>query len=277
MRLGGPVTCKTKNPEEWISVVKQLGYRAAYCPVDNSDTDEVIEEYARSAKKADIVIAEVGAWNNPLCSDGKERAASIQYCQKQLALADKIGAVCCVNISGSRGKQWDGPHAENLTDETFDMIVDTVRSIIDAVKPVNTYYTLEPMPWAYPYSPDSYLKLISAIDRKHFAVHMDIVNMINSPEIFYKNGQLIKESFKKLGPYIKSCHAKDITLAGNLTVHLDEAIPGMGELDYRIFLKEINKLEPDMPIMLEHLSTEEEYLKAAEYVRKVSKELKISL
>jgi hypothetical protein len=31
-----------------------------------------------------------------------------------LALADEIGSLCCVNISGSRGSQWDGPHPDNL-------------------------------------------------------------------------------------------------------------------------------------------------------------------
>ena len=150
----------------------------------------------------------------------------MEKCRTSLALADRIGARCCVNIAGSRGEQWDGPDAANLTKQTFDMIVDATRSIIDAVKPTRTYFTLETMPWAYPDSPDSYLQLLKAIDRKQFAVHLDPVNIVCSPQRYYANGQLIRECFEKLGPHIRSCHAKDIVLRPQLTTHLDEARPG---------------------------------------------------
>ena len=82
-----------------------------------------------------------------------------------LQIADEIGAGCCVNISGAKGEIWDGPYPGNYSKETFDQIVETVRYIIDQVKPENTFYTLEPMPYMLPDSPDSYLELIRAIDR----------------------------------------------------------------------------------------------------------------
>jgi len=43
--------------------------------------------------------------------------------------------------------------------------------IIDAVQPTRTFYTLETMPWMYPDSPQSYLRLLQAVDRRQFAVH----------------------------------------------------------------------------------------------------------
>jgi len=209
--------------------------------------------------------------------DETTRRAALERCQEQLALADKIGAQCCVNISGSRGQQWDGHHPDNLTEETFDLIVETVRKIIDTVKPTRTFYTLETMPWMYPDSADSYLRLIHAIARKQFAVHLDPVNLVCSPQRFYNNGALIRECVEKLGQYIKSCHAKDIALSGRLTVHLDEVRPGLGGLDYRVYLQELNKLSPDIPLMLEHLPTEEEYTLAASHIRAVAKGLRINI
>jgi sugar phosphate isomerase/epimerase len=151
------------------------------------------------------------------------------------------------------------------------MVVETTRKIIDAVKPTHTWYTLEAMPWAFPYSADSYLRLIKAIDRKGFAVHLDPVNMVVSPEIFFNNGSMIQECFKKLGPYIKSCHAKDIILREDIyTPHLDEVRAGLGKLDYSVFLKELSRLS-DVPLMIEHLNTAEEYKAAADYIREVGK------
>ena len=269
IRLGGPVFGDLKDPQLWVKAVKAKGYAASYCPVSPGTDEKTVKAFEKAAKDADIIISEVGAWSNPISKNEKERNEALKKCKDALALADLIGANCCVNITGSRGEKWDGPDPENLTKETFDIIVQSTREIIDAVKPVRTFYTLETMPWAYPDSPDSYLQLIKAIDRKQLGVHLDPVNMINSPERYYKNGAFIKDCFAKLGQYIKNCHAKDIRLGNNLTVHLDEVIIGTGGLDYRVFLTELSKLK-NVPLMLEHLKTAEEYDQAAAAVRKVA-------
>ena len=131
MRLGGPVFLSQTDPEKWIACLQSNGYRAAYCPVDSSASKTEIQAYAAAARQAGIVIAEVGAWSNPLSPDGETSRKALEHCQKQLALADEIGAVCCVNIAGSCGQVWDGPHPDNLTRSTFERIVVIVRQIID--------------------------------------------------------------------------------------------------------------------------------------------------
>lgn len=276
MRLGAPVFVEVMTPDHWIAAVKHERYGAAYCPVGAEADAATIRAYAKAAEKADIVIAEVGAWSNPLSADEATRAAAVEKCQMQLALADEIGARCCVNIAGSRGEPWDGPHPANLTEEAFALIVETVRTIIDAVQPKRTSYTLEPMPWMYPDSADSYLRLIAAIDRPHFGVHMDMVNVINSPQRYFDNAALIREWFAKLGPHIKSCHAKDTLLSTKLTTHLDEVRPGLGYLDYRTLLRELNNLDADTPLMIEHLQTAEDYRLSAAYIRGVADEIGVT-
>ena len=276
MRLGGPVPGAHRDPEAWAAAHRTRGYSAAYAPEIGAGAEYQAADYTAAAAKAGLVIAEVGAWSNPLSRDEKSRLEAVRYCKERLALADELGAKCCVNIAGSVGEQWDGPHEDNLTEETFALIVDTVREIIDAVKPVRTCYTLETMPYLYPDSIESYERLLKAIDRKAFAVHFDPVNLINSPQLYYRNGEMIREFVRKLGPHIRSCHAKDIILAPRLTVHLDETRPGLGGLDFRVLLAELERTDPDMPIMLEHLSREEEYREAAEFVVQIGKEVGIA-
>jgi sugar phosphate isomerase/epimerase len=270
MRFGGPVFQKITDPDSWIKALKAHGYTAAYCPLDEKADARVVQEYAKAAGDSDIVIAEVGAWSNPLSPDAATRAAALQVCRDRLDLAERIGARCCVNIAGSRGQQWDGPHPDNLTQATFDLIVESVRAIVDEVKPRRAFYTLETMPWMYPDSVESYERLLAAVDRPRFAVHFDPVNLVCSPQRFYGNAQLIREFIARLGPRIKSCHAKDIVLSSKLTTHLDEARPGLGGLDYAAFLRGVNGLDPLTPVMLEHLSTAEEYDDAARHVRSVA-------
>jgi len=126
-----------------------------------------------------------------------------------------------------------------------------------------------------PDSPDSYLELIKAIGRDRFAVHLDPVNMISNPRRYFNNSEFLRECFSKLGPYIKSVHAKDIIIMPELTVHLEERRPGLGSLNYAVFLQEMSKLK-DIPMMMEHLDKQEEYLLAAEYIRKTGSESGIS-
>ena len=270
MRLGGPIFEKCDTPESWVRAVTKAGYRAAYCPISPEQDEASAAAYAEAARQADIVIAEVGAWSNPLSPDEPTRTKALDHCKRNLALADHIGARCCVNIAGSRGAKWDGPCKDDLTDSTFQLIVETVRDILDAVKPTRTFYTLETMPWMYPDSADGYLRLIKAIDRDRFAVHLDPVNLVCSPQRCFNTTALLKECFHKLGRQIKSCHAKDIVLRDKLTVHLDEIRPGLGLLDYRTYLRELAKLD-DVPLMLEHLPAEKEYLQGAEHIRAIAK------
>ena len=269
MRFGGPVAY-AGDPDAWAAEARRRGYSAVYFPSGEVD-DSAVAGIVKSAEAAGLVIAEVGAWSNPLSPDEATRSAALENCRAQLALADRAGARCCVNIAGSRGGKWDGPHAEDLTDATFDLIVESVRAILDAVRPTRTFYTLEPMPWMYPDSADSYLRLLRAVGRKQFGVHLDPVNLVCSPQRYFGNAALIRDCFAKLGPHIRSCHAKDILLGENLTVHLSEVRPGLGALDYAVLLQELDRGDPETPLMLEHLQTDEEYRLAADYVRSVAR------
>jgi sugar phosphate isomerase/epimerase len=271
IRLGGPVWGDLADPDKWVDLLKNEGYSAAYCPVEVGANITTIRSFENSARKAGILISEVGAWCNPISKHEKVRQAALTKCKESMALADMIGAGCCVNISGSRGEQSD---PDNFSKDTFDLIVQTTREIIDAVKPVRSFFTLETMPWIFPDSPDSYLDLIKAIDRKQFGVHLDPVNMISSPRRYYNSGAFIKECFQKLGPFIKNCHAKDILLQSNLTVHLDEVLLGTGGLDYKVFLTELSKLK-NVPLMLEHLKSKEDYTQAAGNIRRIGESIGI--
>jgi sugar phosphate isomerase/epimerase len=273
VRLGGFIFKEDLEPQAWIQAHKELGYSAAYCPVEADASDQLVHEFENEAKKAGLIIAEVGAWSNPISPDEKDRKAAFDLCCAHLDLADRIGANCCVNIAGSRDPgKWDGPHADNLTDETFDLIVEVTRSIIDSVKPVRTFWTLETMPHVFPDSVESYAGLFKAIDRKRFAVHLDPVNLVNSPSRCFRNGELIRKAFKTLGPYIKSCHAKDICFKEGFPVNLQVCQPGLGRLDYAVYLDEVSRLPQSPPLMLEHLEEPQEYTAAAKYIRGVAQD-----
>lgn len=268
MRIGGPVFAKWQGPDEWAQAHLRARYTAAYCPVDETADDRTVHAFAEAAAKARLVIAEVGAWSNPISLDAGTARKAIELSIARLDLAERIGARCCVNIAGSRHPaKWDGPHPDNYSAATFDLIVETVRRIVDAVKPKRTCYTLECMYWVPPDSAEAQARLLRAVDRPAFGVHFDPVNMINSAERFADTGRFIRDFVGRFGNLIRSCHAKDVAMSDEAIVHLTEVAPGLGGLDFRAYLDALATLDPDTPLMLEHLTTEAEYAAAAEHVR----------
>jgi len=51
LRFGGPTFEKYDSPDTWVGAVKKLGYNAAYCPVGAGEKDDLVNAYARAAKK----------------------------------------------------------------------------------------------------------------------------------------------------------------------------------------------------------------------------------
>lgn len=268
IRLGGPIFLKTTDPALLAREHRRLGYSAAYCPPatpgDSTHLRAIREAFARE----NVVIAEVGAWRNMLDPDPVKRKENLAYVTERLALADEAGARCCVDIAGSyHPTVWYGPHPGNLSREFFDATVENCRKVIDAIRPTHTVFTIEMMGWSLPDGPDSYLRLIQAVDRKAFGVHMDVCNGVNSPTRFYRNADFIRECFQKLGRWIASCHAKDLAWIPEMNVHFVEVVPGRGQIDYTTYLRELARLPVDAPLMLEHLKTPAEYDEGREYIR----------
>jgi sugar phosphate isomerase/epimerase len=279
MRLGGNIFEKTADPQAWVAAVKRLGYRAAYCPLSDDADDETVRDYAKAAADADIVIAEVGAWSNPIAPDDDARRKSIDKCIRCLDLAERIGARCCVNVAGAPSGTPKKPDAAFVSGDTFDLIVETVRRIVDAVRPTRTRYTLETKPTIFPDSAEGYLDLLEAIDRPGFGVHLDPVNLINSPRRYYDNRRFLIHTIRMLAPHIRSCHVKDVTLTATSRqlVHLDECPPGQGGLDLATYIREAGALDADTPLMIEHLDSAEQFDAAAAHLRTLAEKEGVTL
>ena len=269
MRLGTSSPLKHDSAEEWAKNQVALGCRAVVFPLSSDDPEEKIKEYVDAAKANDLLIAEVGIWRNAMSLDPKDRKEQRDYCVRQLQLADRIGARCAVNVAGAIGPRWDGHYKENFTDETRREIVKMVQEIIDRAEVTDTYFTLEPMPWMIPTCPEDYVRLIDDVNRDRFAVHMDIINMTNSFDRYYKAESFVDRCAELLGNRIRSCHIKDVHLKEEYTFQLEECAPGKGEYPLRYYVQKMSSLDPDMPVILEHLNTDEDYIKYMNYLKEV--------
>ena len=291
MRLGGPFAAEvfaeeTDDPAALAKGHRAKGYRAAFCPEISLKDPGHIRAVETAFAAEDVLIAELHGLTsfeeagNLIDPDSEKRAAWHEHLCERFALADEVGARCFLEMPGTCDpNSFYMPHPENLTDECRDMIVERVREVIDAVRPRRTKFALEMMPFIHPSDPDSYVALLKAVDRESFGVHLDPVNILNSPDRCFNNGKLIKECFDKLGGDILSCHVKDVTLLPSaFPLGIEQCRAGTGLVDYRTYLSELNRLPPDTPLLTEPMPgmQEYEYDLARDHITGVAAEMGLS-
>ena len=275
IRFGGPIFNGADNdPRSIAKACKAKGYTAAYVPHVELKDKERIREIKSAFEAENIMLAEVGYWDNIMDLDENARKNNISRLTDALYLAEEVGARCAVDIFGLYGTA-DTPKfvAENFSDGAFSDAVDIARQLIDTVKPKTAYFTYEIFPFNVVDCPESIEKLLKAVDREQFGVHLDLCNLINSPRAYFSSGDIVRDCVKRFGNKIVAAHVKDIKAKEpSMSVILEEVMPGTGGVDMHTFIREMHKLPQELPFMMEHLSSEAEYDRAAEYIRKCAKE-----
>ena len=275
LRLGG-VCFADKTPQALVDYYLQNGFSAAFDP--NVEDKGLMAEILAAFQEADIVIAETTAFGINIADPNDElRERNLDRICRRLERAERIGARCCVAHGGTPNtpRMWQHNPA-NFSRANIDRCVEGVQRILDAVQPSTTKFVLETESRILPDSPDLYLEMIQAVDRPGFAVHLDPVNITSSPRRFYFSGDFIRDCFQKLGPYVASCHAKDIQMVGGKQVHFEETFAGDGDLDYATYLTELVGLGRDIPLLIEH-SPEPEQNLARDYIYDCASALGISV
>jgi sugar phosphate isomerase/epimerase len=278
MRLGATIHrycgVRITDPDAYIAECRKQGFRAATCPDHHLGGSDRIREIRDAFGRADIVIAEIGGWANCLDPRAEHRREAINTVAEALATTDELGALCCINVAGSFDiEKMYAPHPDNFSPEAFDGVVQWVTRVLREVKPTRAKLTIESSPWTPIDGPEAYQILLQAIDHPGFAVHLDPVNFVCDNRTYFDTTAMLNQVFDRFGPRTVSCHAKDIRQGDPKTVELSEVLPGQGVLDYKTFLTRLGQLPGEVPLIIEHLKTEQEYTDAASYIRSVAEAL----
>lgn len=245
------------------------GFRAAYVPQVRLQDNERIRDIREAFDREDVALAEVQCWVNLLDPDPGKASSNRKRVAESLALADELGARCALDTVGSFSSESPNHHdPRNFSEEAFEAAVEIAREIIDSVKPKTAVFAYEVLSMHIVDSPEVIARLMKAVDRKQFGIHMDLANLINSPRAYWDSGSLIRRAVSMFGDRIVSAHAKDIQMEDvSDNIRLREVPPGRGNLDYQAYLGALHGLAQDVPLMLEHLPTEHEYDLATKYIR----------
>jgi sugar phosphate isomerase/epimerase len=263
------------GPGEFTSFLQKNNFRAGYLPYEwhlkpgmNAELAEIRDTF----RNRNIILAEVGAWRNPFVPDPVKAKENTEYIIERLALADELNARCAVCTIGSPSDNNTDP--ANISDNFYDMAVEQYRLICDRVKPKYAKLCFELLPFNFLDSAEMYEKFIKDINRPKYAgIHLDPINLINSPRSYFCNSEIITGSIKRLAPYgIISMHLKDIKLHSDLpNTYLEEMPVGLGGCDIRSYLLTVHQCLPiETPVLIEHLQSEEQFIDSAKIIRNIA-------
>jgi hypothetical protein len=105
---------------------------------------------------------------------------------------------------------------------------------------------------------------------------MDAVNHFQCLQQVYHSSEWVNHIFDTMGSIAPLAHIKDLKVSNGLVLHIDQEVPGEGELDLALVLKRFDALFPDGYGLIEHLKRDQ-ILRAAANVRRVAAENGVSI
>ena len=116
------------------------------------------------------------------------------------------------------------------------------------------------------------------MDREQFGVHLDLVNLINTPRRYFDSAGVLAELMRVCGDRVVAGHLKDISLQEPaISVIMHEVRAGLGNIDFAALLRTVDRIPREIPLLLEHLPNEIEYDAAARHIRTVARSIDIAL
>lgn len=245
-------------------------------PADWADSDV---ESARDFLEAhEIRIGEFSAFHKRFASDDLEvyREAQEHY-RRQLHHAHILNAHCvgfAIICDRATPQMW--------SEATWHRCIDAVKELVEAAEAAQMDVAAHPHIISPLCSLERYRELLDAVNSPRLKVLMDPVNL-TWPQMVYNTDDLINRIFDELADHIVAVHAKDLALSAvqrngkHLSVvHVDEAVPGTGTLDYHTLLRRLDALDHNVSVHVEHFD-QPDTIAGQEYIRYVARELGITL
>jgi len=144
-----------------------------------------------------------------------------------------------------------------------DRLLDSLRWLASAAESLEQTVVVETHLLTIMRSPEFNRAVIRDVGSARMRLVMDYVNHFQSLHQVYDSRARLRHIFDCMGPVSAIAHCKDIAVRDGFLIHMDEEVPGEGELDLGTALRLWHEEHPDGYMMLEHLPDESYPLAAA--------------
>ena len=200
------------------------------------------------------------------------REAAIASVQRGMATAASLNAHHYLFRPGSLNPDgaWTS-HRDNHLPESMERLIETLKPIAAYAEQHELTLVMETHAVSIMGSPEICREVVERVGSDRLRIVMDFVNHFQTLLQVYNSQERLNHIFDVMGPVAPMAHIKDISVQNGLVLHLNEEVPGEGELELGVALKRFDELYPDGYGLIEHLPAEKIPL-ANENVRRIATE-----
>lgn len=221
-----------------------------------------------------LPISCISGYTNIIHPDKDERARRVGYLKEIIKHAQYLGTPYVISETGTYNTESDWVHhPKNKTEEGFEECRKVVADLAQFAYDHGATFLLETYVNNVVGSVEETVKMFAQVDHPGLGLLMDPTNYFETHNID-KMDAILNQVFDTLQDKIKIGHAKDVKRSGGdkSEKHADIGdadaseshtfrgvgeielpAPGLGSLNYDLYLKLLARKHPNIPVIIEHL------------------------
>jgi sugar phosphate isomerase/epimerase len=265
--------------EETAKKIRDIGFNTVQLDVGFKDMDigpgrltsAACKRIRDTLRDYNLPVCCVSGYTNLVHPSPEKRKANLERLKELIRFANELGSPYVISESGTFDHDSDWVHhPKNKTKEGYEECRDVIGELVEEAHRHGAYFLVETYVNNVIGSVEETLRLFADINDSRLGLLMDPTNYFEDHNIDQMDEELHR-IFNALSQHVKISHAKDVKRAGKeqgvqmADIDASEAhalrgvgmielpAPGLGSLNYDLYLKRLSRDHPNIPIIIEHL------------------------
>lgn len=266
--------------EETARQIRSLGFNTVQLDLSFKDMDlsttqinsEKCKKIRDTFRQYNLPVSCISGYTNLVHPDPARRKANLEHLKQLIRYAPELGTPYVISESGTFDADSDWVHhPKNKTEAGYAECVEVIGDLVDFARKQGAVFLVETYVNNVIGSVEETLRLFADISDPHLGLLMDPTNYFEEHNIGQMDSTL-HQIFNAVSHLIKIAHAKDVKLAEDTgkgvqmadidaseahalrgVGRIDLPAPGLGSLNYDLYLQRLSKHYPNIPIIIEHL------------------------
>ena len=265
--------------EETAKRIRNIGFNTVQLDVNFKDMDLSTSQI--TAKKCNTIrdifrrynlpVSCISGYTNLVHPEPGKRKSNLDHLRQIIRFAYELGSPYVISESGTFDPDSDWVHhPKNKTEEGYEECRKVIGELVDFARQHGVTFLVETYVNNVIGSVEETLRLFADINDPHLGLLMDPTNYFEEHNIDQMD-KTLNQIFNALSDRVKISHAKDVkraaTSQGVQMANIDASeghalrgvgmielpAPGLGSLNYDLYLRRLGKDHPNIPIIIEHL------------------------
>lgn len=269
--------------EETAKRIRNIGFNTVQLDLSfkdmdlstNAINDEKCKKIRETFRRYNLPVSCISGYTNLVNPNPEKRAANLAHLKQLIRYANELGSPYVISETGTFDPDSDWVHhPKNKTEEGYEECREVIGELVEFSRQHGVTFLVETYVNNVIGSVEETLRLFADIKDPHLGLLMDPTNYFEEHNIDQMD-KTLNQIFNALSEKIKISHAKDVKRAANAQgvkmadIDASEAhtlrgvgtielpAPGLGSLNYDLYLQRLSREYPNIPIIIEHLEEED--------------------